>query len=183
MTSTTAAAINARDFGDRVTEANRDEWRAGAMHHLIKALNDAPVTIVLDTHTGFTQANVTLGGVRQTPGYGTFQVLVESVHSGGTKGRCWHPLHKVGAVIIMGDSAPRWEALRTFREERSAAIVRLQKDMAVELGLSNCLELPRGTWSVSVFNGYVHASFSPERVNGLVRYTSKRYESADLARA
>lgn len=179
--STTASAIEARDFSERVTDPNRDEWKSGAMHHLIKALAGAPVAVVLEKATGFTMVNVKLTGVRQTPGYGTFQVLVEDTYSDGNTGRCWYPLYKVGTVIELGKSRARWVALDSYREERTQAVLRLQGEIRTKLGLEDNQPLPRGEWDAQVFNGYVHASFAPpfgkERVIG---YTWKRYASADL---
>lgn len=180
MTSTTGSAISPRDFNQNIKDPLRDEWTSGAMHHLTKALNGAPVAVVLDKSTGFAEINVTLGGVRQTPGYGTFQVIVKRVHSDGTQGGCWYPLFKVGTVIELGDSSARWTAVRAYREEQTAAIVALQKEMAAELGAKDRSELPRGTWDASMFPGYVHASFKPESYRGPVNYTWKRYESAAL---
>lgn len=183
MASSTGSAISARDFSDKVADPNRDEWNSGAMHHLVKALNGSPVAIVLDKGTGFTEVNVTLGGVRQTPGYGTFQVLVQRAHSEGTNSDCWYPLFKVGTVIELGDSHARWTALESYRVEKSAAIRRLRNEMVDELATEHLVELPKGTWEASMFPGFVHASFRPEGYRGPVTYTWKRYESRDLVNA
>jgi hypothetical protein len=183
MASSTGSAISARDFSDKVTDPNRDEWSSGAMHHLVKALNGSPVAIVLDKSTGFAEVNVTLGGVRQNPGYGTFQVLVKRVHSDGTTGGCWYPLFQVGTVIELGDSRARWIARESYRTEKSAAIRRLHDEMADDLATEHLDDFPAGEWEASMFPGFVHASFRPESYCGPVNYTWKRYESKDLATA
>lgn len=183
MTSTSGSAINARDFGQPTTDPNRDEWQAGPMIHLVEALQGRPVTIVLDKRTGYTQVNVILGGVRQTPGYGTFQVLVQSVHEDGTTGRCWHRLPDVGTVIEMGFHRGRWDAMDSYRNERSAAIRKLQDEMVENLGLKDRYELPRGKWDARIFPGDVHASFTPEKCGDPVKFTWKPYSRKDLAAA
>lgn len=183
MTSTTGSAISPRDFNKNTKDPLRDEWNSGAMHHLVKALNGQPVAIVLNKATGFVEVNVTLGGVRQTPGYGTFQVLIQRVYSDGTTGGCWYPLFQVGTVIELGDSLARWDAVRAYSEEQTAAIVALQNKMMEELGAKDRYSLPRGTWEARVFPGYVHASFSPEKFGGPVKYTWKRFEAKALAGA
>lgn len=181
MISGTASAISARDF-DRNAKDTRDEWTPGAMHHLIKALNGAPVVIVLDKRTGFAGMNVTLGGVRQAPGFGTFEVLVKRIYSDGKTGGCWYPLFQVGTVIELGTSN-RWNAIDAYQEERTRAIRKLQAEMVVSLGVKDVYAMPRGAWEARVFNGFVHASFAPEKFNGPVKYTWKRYSSAELAEA
>lgn len=184
MTSGTGSAIQARDFNKNTKDPLRDEWGPGAMQHLVNALNGSPVAIVLDKHTGFAEVNVTLGGVRQTPGYGTFQVLVKRVYSDGTTGGCWYPLYQVGTVIVLDRGSEgmgaRYNALMAYMDERSAASRKLQAEMVADAGVEDPSELPRGKWEVRSFPGYVHASFSPEKILGPGRYTWKRYETADL---
>lgn len=183
MISTTGSAINARDFNKNTKDADRDNWISGAMHHLVKALNGAPVAIVLDKHTGFTEVNVTLGGVRQTPGYGTFQVLVQRTFSDGQTGGCWYPLFKVGAVIELGNSRARWTALEAYGEEQTLACRKLQDEMVSDLGVADRYALPSGKWEARVFPGFVHASYDPQSYTAPVSYRWKRYESKDLANA
>lgn len=180
MTSNTGSAVNARDFNKNTADTNRDEWLPGAMHHLVKALNGAQVAIVLDKHTGFAEFNVTLGGVRQAPGYGTFQVLVQRAYSDGTTGGCWYPLFKVGTVIELGNSRARWEAMDTYGEWQTLAICKLQDQMVADLGVEDRYALPSGKWEARVFPGQVHASFAPEKFSDPVKYTWKAYRVADL---
>lgn len=180
MTSGTGSAINARDFNSNTKDPHRDEWSSGAMHHLVKALDGAPVAIVLDKYTGFSEVNVTLGGVRQTPGYGTFQVLVQRVYSDGKPGGCWFPLAEVGTVITLGDSNARWTAKDTYREEQTLAVRKLQDQMMADLGIDDRYQLPRGKWEARMFPGFAHASFTPEKFSDPVSYTWKRYASKDL---
>jgi hypothetical protein len=184
MISSTGSATNARDFSKRTTDPHRDDWNAGAMHHLVQALGDSPVAIVLDKATGFTEVGVTLGGVRQTPGYGTYQVLVQRVHSDGTTSGCWFPLFKVGTVIelkAMGNA--HYTALSSYAEEKTRAVRRLQDEMMAELSIQDRYQLPKGTWNASVFNGFVHVSFQPESFTGPVEYRWERYASSVLATA
>lgn len=183
MISQTGSAITAQDFNHNTKDPLRNEWSPGAMHHLIKALNGAPVAIVLEKATGFAEFNVTLGGVRKTPGYGTFQVLVQRTYSDGKTGGCWYPLYSVGTVIELGNSHARWDALRSYSDEQTRAIVQLQHDMMGELEIENRDALPRGTWEARVFPGYVHASYTPEKFGAPVKYTWKRYQTKDLVKA
>ena len=181
MISSTGSAITARDFNDNTNDSHRDEWNSGAMHHLVKALKGAPVAVVLDKRTGFVEFNVTLGGVRQTPGYGTYQVLVERTYSDGTTGGCWYPLLKVGAVIVLGESRARWEALESYREERIRAVTKLGEKLARQLGVNSRYDLPHGKFDARLFPGLVHVSFQPESYRGELSYTWEQYTSAELA--
>lgn len=183
MISATGSAINARTFNNNTKDPNRDEWTGGAMQHLVDALKGAPVAIVLDKQTGFTEVNVTLGGVRPGGSGSHAHVLVQRVHSDGTTGGCWYPLFQVGTVIELGDSRARWTAIDTHREEQTRAIRKLQEHLMAELGIDDRYKLPRGKWECTSFPGYVHASFDPEERGGSVRYTWKRYSSADLVAA
>jgi hypothetical protein len=186
MTSTTAAAINASDFhathGRKRDGNRRDTWSPGAMRHLVKALDGAPVVIVCEKATGFTEANVTLGGVRES-GYGSYQVLVQRDHSDGTTSACWYPLDKIGVVITLGDSAPRWKAIDAYREEHTRAVRRLQDDLVARLGVASRYDLPRGTWDASLLGHSVHASFAPADHQGPLNYTWRSYPSDSLADA
>lgn len=185
MTSTTGSAITARDFNKDTKDTRRDEWTPGAMHHLIKALGGRQVAIVLDTSTGFSEVNVTLGGVRPTPGYGTFQVLVQRVYSDGKTGGCWYPLAQVGVVMILDRDGEglgaKYEAQRSYSDEQTAAIRKLQDKMCDELQISDRYNLPRGKWAARSFPGYVHASYTPERILDKPGYTWQSYRSDELA--
>lgn len=182
MISGTGSAIAPRTFNSDTTDKLRDRWTAGAMHHLIKALGDTPVAIVLDKHTGFAEVNVTLGGVRPTSS-GGFQVLVNRVYPDGVTGGCWYDLFNAGAIITLGDTDARWIAVKTYREEQALAIRKLQDKMMAELGIDDRYQLPRGKWGCSSFAGYVHASFTPGSYTGPVRYTWERYSSDSLVAA
>lgn len=160
--STSGSAITAATFSSSYNDRDRNDWTPGKMIHLINALGTTPVAIELDTYTGNTQVNVRLAGVRQTPGYGTFQVLVVRVDGDGVERTCWHPLHKVGTVIILGTSDVRGRALRTRADERTAAI-RKAIPLLVEK-YSDVNDLSMGaTWEVSRFPSHVTVSFTPDR--------------------
>jgi hypothetical protein len=187
MISATGSAITPRDFNKDTKDQQRDEWSPGAMDHLVKALNGAPVAIVLDKQTGFCEVNVTLGGVRAN-GRGHYEVLVQRTYSDGKTGGCWYLLFQVGAVITLGEETPglgsRYTAYQAYSEERTRAIRQLQDALMVELGIDDRYQLPRGKWAARSFPGFVHASFDPEkRERGGLLYTWKRYEASALAAA
>jgi len=182
--TTSGSAINARDFEQDRSEADRDTWKPGPMHHLVMALDGARVLIVVDRRTGYTEVGVTLGGVRKTPGWGTYQVLIQREHEGGKTSGCWYPLMNVGTVIELtelGSTGARWTALQAYREQKSQAICKLQAAMVQELGLSDTAALPRGKWDARVFPHEVRASFTPEKILDPVPYTYRSYSLADLA--
>jgi hypothetical protein len=161
-TSTTGSAITAATFSSSYNDRDRNDWTPGKMIHLIHALDGAPVAIELDTFTGYTQVNVRLTSVRTTPGYGTFQVLVVRVDGDGVERSCWHPLHKVGTVIVLGTGDVRGRALRTAADERTAAI-RKAIPLLVEAH-SDVQDLFTGAeWGVSRYPGHVTVSFRPDR--------------------
>ena len=181
MISTTGSAIQPQDFNPNTKDPQRHEWSAGAMHHLVKALNGQAVAVVLDKRTGFTEVNVTLGGVRQN-GRGFFELLVQRTYSDGKTGGCWYLLFQVGMVMTLDRDGEglgaRYIARESFNEEQTRAIRKLQDEMMTELGIEDRYQLPRGKWDCSSFPGYVHASFKPEKILDPVRYTWRRY-SAD----
>lgn len=73
----------------------RDDYRMthfhpAAMASTVNTLAGAPVMVVID---GLAYVGK-LSGTRQTPGYGTFQVLVETEHS-----KTWFTQDKVSVII------------------------------------------------------------------------------------
>jgi len=160
--STSGSAISAATFSSSYADRDRNDWTPGKMIHLIKALGDTPVAIELDTYTGNTQVNVRLTSVRTTPGYGTFQVLVTRVDGDGVERGCWHPLDKVGTVIVLGTGDVRGRARRTRADERTAAIRKAIPLLVKKY--SEVQDLSMGaTWEVSRFPGHVTVSFTPDR--------------------
>lgn len=125
MTSQTTSAILPTDFNKNTADKNRHLWTPGQMRHLIKVLNGHPVILITDNQTGHAQFNVTLEGVRQTPGYGTFQVLIRHEYAPGKANRTWTSLYSLGETIMFMPGAPRevskWKVLDSYREECSAA--------------------------------------------------------------
>lgn len=104
MTSSTTSTLRPEHFYDaRVSVANRDLWTREAMSAVSEALDGAPVIVTTDQRTGYTLVNVTLGGVRQTPGYGTFQVLINYEHAPGEFQGIWTSLSKIGHIVAMQD--------------------------------------------------------------------------------
>lgn len=160
--TTTGSAITAASFSSSYNDRDRNDWTPGKMIHLIKALDEALVAIVLDTYTGYTQVGVKLLNVRTTPGYGTFQVLVARVDGDGVERHCWHPLAKVGTVIVLTGHGALSAATRSYADERSAAIRK-----AIPLLVATYPDvddlLMGATWDVSRFPNQVNVSFSPDR--------------------
>lgn len=118
--SATASTILPEDFSTNTTDSDRYQWTPGKMFHLVAALNGAPVNIVADTMTGFTLLDVTLEDVRQTPGWGTYQVLVVATYN-GEPSKTWYSLDKVGAIMILNGSRADSRAVEDHRGEGIAA--------------------------------------------------------------
>lgn len=116
----TYTSITADDFSDNVTDRMRYTWTAEKVWWLAeaqKALPDVRFIVTTDRQTGHAEGPVTIEGVRQTPGYGTHQVLLRTASGQGT----WHSLTKLGAVIALEDTTARgvkWEALSIRRDRR-----------------------------------------------------------------
>lgn len=169
------SAINPADFNKNTKDPDRHEWTPGQMRHLVRALGDTPVAIVLEKATGFSLVNVQLRDVRKTPGYGTFQVLVAAPLSDGTIQLCWYSLNNVGTVIILGASRARWTALDTFRKEESAA-----KRKAYPLWEKQYegRQQPAGKWTVRSSAYDVTVSFMPDSLRDQYDYWT--FPAADL---
>lgn len=181
MTSTTGSSIDARDFNQNTADPNRNLWTAGQMRHLVAALGDTPVVVVAEKRTGHTMVGVRLTGVRQTPGYGTFQVCVERDDADGVTRRCWHPLFNIGTVVILGDSQARWTALRSHSTEYTNAKCKLYAELVAEHGKDATSELNRGAeWSVGQLDTLVDVYFrSGDRQVRKLRH----YRLSELAEA
>lgn len=179
--SACVTAIAARDFNQDTTDSLRDRWSPGALRHLIAAAKGQVVTIVLDARTGNAETGVTLNGVRQTPGYGTFQMLV--IYRWGTGendvNRTWHPVDKMGTILVhdaVTDDV-RGKALRTYREEGAAAIEIGRKRLAAKY-----LDMEtRGTWRCLQFADFVDVSFRPESYTSPVSFETWRLSLSELA--
>lgn len=135
--SSTASTATPYDFCKDTTSPVRGEWQVGPMRNLIAALNGQKVTICTDRLSGHTLVDVTLEGVRQAPGYGTFQVCVAYEYEPGKVTRTWYPLFKIGPAIVLTDAkglrSAKWDALDSEREEKLAAIKWVRENKADEI--------------------------------------------------
>lgn len=168
-------AINPTDFNKDTKDPNRNTWTPGQMRHLVKALGDTPVAIVLEKATGFSLVNAQLRNVRKTPGYGTFAVLVAVPLSDGTIHHCWYSLNHVGTVIVLGESNARWTALDTFRNEESAAKRRVYPLWEKKY---EGRQQPKGKWTVRSSAYDVTVSFNPDSLRDQYDYWT--FPAADL---
>lgn len=118
-------AIRAQDF-DNVLTDYADRWTAGKMRHLVDALQDAPVLVVVDRRTGYALlgARLTYCGPAR-PG----RVNVECTLEDGTTQVTAYFLADIGDTIVplsedtlRPGGGPRWRALRAYQDEVSAAI-------------------------------------------------------------
>lgn len=122
-----SVTISPRDFATSTTsnEYQRLEFHYGEFRHILAALDGVEVIVVID---GLSLGGVTLEGLRQTPGYGTFQVLVVPSEADRAEGvrPCWYPLGKFRMIIPtgekLGSKAARWIADETIRLEGMAAV-------------------------------------------------------------
>jgi hypothetical protein len=118
----TSAAILPSDFSNSTTDALRHHWTDGKLRHLLAALGDSPVVITVDTQTGHTLLGVTLVGIGRVPGYGSATLRVR--HADGHV--IAYTARNVGVIIPMAEASvvrgPKWEALRSYADEGSAAI-------------------------------------------------------------
>lgn len=124
-------AFTPSDFSKRVTDSDRDRWTLHKALYTVEAIAGAPVVIVSNAQTGHTKVNVTLGRIRQTPGYGTHEVEIISRYSDGTTGQCFYSLYDIGTIINLGDGSIN-TALLAEGEDRSAAIAWFKVNHAAE---------------------------------------------------
>lgn len=115
-------AIQPQDFSHRVTDVNRHTWTLGTMRSVVKALDGAQVTIVVDSRVGSavvgTLVNVFDGGPARGP-----RVTVESEYAPGEFQRTNFYLPNVGVIIEMQAGAgAKFRALDLYRDEQSKAL-------------------------------------------------------------
>lgn len=130
--SVPASTIHARDF-DTHSPHGRDVWTGGQLRHLIAALGDTPVNVVLDVQSGHTMVNVRLAEVK---GDG-LRIRVESTHVDGSTTSRWHSACRLGGVTIVGPSTPRWAALDSYDRERHAANTKTRAEVAAAHGVED----------------------------------------------
>jgi hypothetical protein len=153
----TGSTITPRDFSHRTTDKDRDEWTAGKMRHVIAALEGRRCVVTVEARTGFTLIGARLKGIRRTPGYGTYQVLVFWEYAPGEFNRTWYPLNGFGAAITAMDAPLHFTAVELARVESSAAI------KAAREALPECTY---GSWETTPGADYVIVRFTPQKADG-----------------
>jgi hypothetical protein len=160
MPTTTTCAVKASDFSHRTTDPLRDEWTAGKLRHLIAALDGTPVIVTVDRQTGHTLVGVELVGLRASFASSNVEVGVRSQYTDGTSVTCWHLAFSLGSTIIpLGDSQAKWNALRSYGDEQSAAIQRAQAEHGEPEGRA------WGEWDATLGHHHVGVTYTPHTTN------------------
>lgn len=159
LTSTTA--LTSRDFGN--AKDFHVEWTAGALRHVIKALDGVPVALVVSFQTGHTVMGVVLVGLR-TSFHGDHPELIvrypeghETAHLVFTLGETIIPLAQTEKHYRGG--GPKWEALKTYAEEKSAAVLRAQREHGETEGRA------WGVWCAKPALHHVYVEYTPSTGN------------------
>lgn len=149
-------AIKPEDFSQRVTDVNRNTWTLGTMRYVVKALDGAEVTVVIDNQSGFAVTGKLVRVFEGGPGRGP-RVAVETEYEPGKTQITNHWLPNVGIVIEMGSNAgAKWRALDMHREDKDVALryVRAQfEDQEYAWG---------GKWEMRPTGAYGQVSVSRE---------------------
>lgn len=148
-------AITARDFTP-ATDHRHVAWNAGALRHVIAALNGAPVVITLDVQTGNTMIGAVLIGVRHGVRSNHPEVLVR-YYTGQVVA---HTIFNLGEVIIplvdeTDTQGAKWKSLASYRSERAAAITKAN----AEHGKSEGREW--GKWDAKLFVDTAQVTYKP----------------------
>lgn len=148
-------AIQPEDFSQRVTDTNRHTWTLGTMRYVVKALDGAQVTIVVDNRVGSavvgTLVNVFDGG----PGRGP-RVTVESEYAPGEFQRTNFYLPNVGVVIEMQAGAgAKFRALDMERDDESMALRYVRAQLDHEYAWA-------GSWTMRAVGAYDQINVSRE---------------------
>lgn len=153
----TGSAITSHDFHPYTTDKDRDRWTAGRLRHVIAALEGRRCILVADNQTGHSLIGARLRGLRQTPGYGTYQYLVEWEYEPGKTQSTWHRVESLGPVIISMDAPLKYAALELARQESTAAVT------AARAALPECTY---GAWKAEPGPDYVMVRFAPQKDDG-----------------
>lgn len=120
MTSNTASTIRPQDFCQYTNDIFYTRWSREAMECTVDALDGERIlAITIDQRTGHTVTDVTLTGLRNTPGYGSFQVRIEYEYAPGESKRTWYPLDSLGVIIAYdrpGLRNAKWDATALYRD-------------------------------------------------------------------
>lgn len=149
------STITPQDFSQSMKDRDRDVWTAGKLRHVIAALQGRRCIITAEARTGFTLIGARLRGIRQTPGYGTYQILVEWEYAPGKTQGTWYPVGNIGPAIIGMDCPIR--ATELAMAESSAAITAAREFLP---------ECTYGSWKVTPGPDYVTVRFAPQKADG-----------------
>jgi hypothetical protein len=154
MPTTTTCAVKASDFSHRTTDPQRTEWTAGKLRHLIAALDGAPVIVTVDRQTGHTLVGVELVGLRAS------FMSIRSQYADNSGDVVWHLAFSLGDTIIpLVDNQAKWNALRSYGDEQSAAIQRAQAEHGEPEGRS------WGEWDATLGHHHVNVTYAPHTTN------------------
>ncbi|MEU0770665.1 hypothetical protein [Streptomyces albogriseolus] len=145
------------NFSDDVTDLNRDRWTATALQAVSEALGGRKAALEVDTRTGCVHMGVTLDGMRGD----SLLIMGAGSNPLGTL----FPTRSLGMVLPLGEEAPtvKWEALRIFREWKSAAITAAAAFLAENNGQNWGTLRAVGTGEADVFTvTYEPNSWAPE---------------------
>lgn len=151
------STITPQDFSDYTTDKDRHQWTPGKLRHVIAALQGRRCIITAEAQTGFTLIGARLHGLRQTPGYGTYQILVEWEYEPGKSNRTWYSVMSIGAAIIGMDCDLRFPAAELLRNENAAALTAAREFLP---------ECTYGAWKATPGPDYVVARFTPQKADG-----------------
>lgn len=156
-TTYSTSIIRASDFSDSVSDTLRDRWTDGKMRHVIAALAGDPVIVTTDSGSGHSLVGVRLVGITPDP-HGSSLLRIESEH-----GVTAYSAFMLGDTIVplAGRGRTRgakWDALDSYRRERSAAIA-----VARTLREQDGAPPERGRWEAIPLRDGVIVTYQPQR--------------------
>lgn len=151
------STVTPEDFSHYVTDKDRHVWTAGKLRHVIKALEGRRVVITTEARTGHTLIGARLEGLRQTPGYGTYQILISWEYAAGQVQRTWYHIDGLGPAITAMDAPVKFVVSELARQESSAAL------KAAREALPECTY---GAWKTTPGYDYVICRFTPQKEDG-----------------
>lgn len=147
-------AISARDFTP-AKDHRRVEWNSGALRHVIAALAGKPVMIVTDANTGATMLGAVLVRVQHSARSQYDDVVVD--YQGN---RTLFKIFHIGEVIVplvdeTGTTSAKWNALTTYRMEKSSAVAKAYAEHGPREGRE------WGKWDAKLFTTTVQVTYKP----------------------
>jgi hypothetical protein len=150
-------AISARDFTPARDE-RRVEWNTGALRHVVAALAGAPVMIITDAQTGTAMLGAKLISVQHSVRSNYDELVVEYLGQ-----RTAFKVFNIGEVIVPLVDEPgrgvKWEALASYRIERSKAIAKACTEHGVVEGRE------WGKWDAKLFTSTAQVTYTPSKEN------------------